>query len=546
MRFPLTAAAATLLLLFSAVVPAAAQDHTNSTAPKTPSSPAVALPACAAACLKTAIAQSPCAPEDQACICTNNKLQAQASECITGSCTIKQTLFVANVTATTCGFPVRDRRDQLRVLTITLGTLSGIFVALRVAARLLIIGGPMGADDWCVVAALLVGIPDSVMIVEGNIASGLGLDVWTLPSSRITDFGRWFFIIEIFYFTLVSMTKMCLLLFYLRIFPARGIRRLLWGTVAFNTVFGLASVLVGVLQCRPVSFFWEKWDEEHTGICLDLNAIAWGNAVISIALDFWMLALPLSQLRNLKLHWKKKIGVGLMFGVGTFVTVVSILRLQSMVEFASSNNPTWDHWDLTKWSTIEINVAIMCACLPSLRLLLVRMFPLLNGSSGRYGSKPSYGPSKGLSRPATAAGLVAGAVELGNTSPGSRGKKEHKHGRQPSQGATRELGVQSTVDRGSLDDEAATVKGGITYSRSYEVSYGEQDEESFVGTGSEGRPGTGKSESRERERERQGEGERGGGGGAGGHGYHRRFHTSSSSKSSLRAPSVGKIPENVI
>ncbi|KLU91462.1 hypothetical protein MAPG_09982 [Magnaporthiopsis poae ATCC 64411] len=545
MRSPLTAAAT--LLLLSAVVPAAAQDHTNSTAPTTPSSPLAALPACAAACLKTAVAQSPCAPTDQACICTNEKLQAQATVCITGSCPIKQTLFVANITATTCGFPVRDRRDQLSALAITLGTLSGVFVALRVAARLLIIGGPMGADDWCVVAALLVGIPDTVMIVHGAIGSGLGLDVWTVPPSNITDFGRWFFIIEIFYFTLVSMTKMALLLFYLRIFPARGIRRLLWGTVAFNAVFGLASVLIGVLQCRPVRFFWEKWDGEHTGTCLDLNAIAWGNAAVSIALDFWMLALPLSQLRNLKLHWKKKIGVGLMFGVGTFVTVVSILRLQSMVEFASTINPTWDHWDLTKWSTIEINVAIMCACLPSLRLLLVRMFPLLHGTTARYGSKPDYKePSRGVSRPATAAGLVADAMELGNTSPGSGAKKEYKHGRQPSQGATRELGVQSTVDRGSLDDDVATVKGGITYSRSYEVSYGEQDEESFVGAGSEGRPGTDRSESRERERERPGEGERGGGGGAGAHGYHRRFHTSSSSKSSLQSPPVEKIPENVI
>lgn len=245
--------------------------------------------------------------------------------------------------------------------------------------------------------------------------------------------------------------------------------------------------------------------------------------------------------------------------------MVSILRLQSLIDFASSNNPTWDHWDLTNWSAIEINVGIMCACLPSLRLLLVRMFPLLGGSSDRYGSKAGQydGPSKGFSRPTTAAGLVSrgGAVELGS-SPGSGGKKGQKHGRQTSQSTTRELGVHSTVDRGSLDEEAATVKGGITYSRSYEVSvsYEDQDEESLVGTGSESRPGTGdkklKQESGERERERQpqGEGERergvpgerGGGSRGGGHGYHRRFHTNTSSKSSFQSPSVEKIPENVV
>jgi hypothetical protein len=30
-----------------------------------------------------------------------------------------------------------------------------------------------------------------------------------------------------------------------------------------------------------------------------------------------MLAIPLAQLKTLNLHWKKKIGVGLMFCVGT-------------------------------------------------------------------------------------------------------------------------------------------------------------------------------------------------------------------------------------
>ncbi|KAL1958871.1 hypothetical protein VTO42DRAFT_3708 [Malbranchea cinnamomea] len=33
-----------------------------------------------------------------------------------------------------------------------------------------------------------------------------------------------------------------------------------------------------------------------------------------------------------------------MFIVGTFVTIVSVLRLQSLVTFAKALNPTWDNW----------------------------------------------------------------------------------------------------------------------------------------------------------------------------------------------------------
>lgn len=107
-----------------------------------------------------------------------------------------------------------------------------------------------------------------------------------------------------------------MLLFYLRIFPFTAVRHLLWGTVVFDVVYGTTFVLVSVLQCAPVDYFWLSWDGEHRGACLNSNAVGWANAAISIVMDFWMLALPLSQLRSLRLHWKKKIGVALMFGVG--------------------------------------------------------------------------------------------------------------------------------------------------------------------------------------------------------------------------------------
>lgn len=70
------------------------------------------------------------------------------------------------------------------------------------------------------------------------------------------------------------------------------------------------------------------------------------------------------------------------------VTIVSILRLRSLIFFANSSNPTWDQWSIAYWSTIEVNVGMICTCLPSLRLILLRLFPQL-GSGSRSGR--SYG-----------------------------------------------------------------------------------------------------------------------------------------------------------
>ena len=57
------------------------------------------------------------------------------------------------------------------------------------------------------------------------------------------------------------------------------------------------------------------------------------------------------------------------------VNVVSMLRLKSLIKFANSTNPTWDQLDVVYWSTTEVNVGMMCTCLPTLRLILVRLFP---------------------------------------------------------------------------------------------------------------------------------------------------------------------------
>ncbi|GAO16357.1 hypothetical protein UVI_02049870 [Ustilaginoidea virens] len=246
-------------------------------------------------------------------------------------------------------------------------------LAYKVYARL-----GLGLDDWFALITLLVGIPSSVINGHYLTVNGIGRDIWTLTPGQITDFNRYFYLDAIVYLAEVSLAKLAILFFYMRIFPSRGVKRVLWGTVAFDCAFGAAFVLVAIFQCNPVSYSWAMWDGERQGRCLNVNAITWSNAMISIALDIWMLAIPLWQLRSLNLGWKKKAGVGAMFSVGAFVTIVSILRLKSFVAFSySTDNPTWDFFEVGMWSDIEINVSMICACLPTFRLLLVRIFPIL-------------------------------------------------------------------------------------------------------------------------------------------------------------------------
>jgi hypothetical protein len=221
-----------------------------------------------------------------------------------------------NATQTLCHAPIRDSSGTFYNVDVILGIVTGVLVAFRVGFKLVVIRLGLDWDDWFVIASLFVGIPGTILGALGTVTNGLGKDIWTLTPTQITNFGRFFYASELLYFSNVPLLKMSLLCFFLRIFPAPGIRRIIFFTMGANGLFGIAFLAAAIFQCTPISFFWDKWDGEHRGTCMDINALAWANAALSIALDVWMLGIPLSQLPALRLHWKKKIGVGMMFCVG--------------------------------------------------------------------------------------------------------------------------------------------------------------------------------------------------------------------------------------
>lgn len=87
------------------------------------------------------------------------------------------------------------------------------------------------------------------------------------------------------------------------------------------------------------------------------------------------------------------------FGVCTdwtrSVTIVSIIRLRSLISFANSHNITWDYMEAAYWSTIELDVGIVIACLPAARAFCARLgrktLTTIKNSSSLSGSRTMDG-----------------------------------------------------------------------------------------------------------------------------------------------------------
>ena len=72
------------------------------------------------------------------------------------------------------------------------------------------------------------------------------------------------------------------------------------------------------------------------------------------------------------------------------VCIVSILRLHSLVAISNSTDQSYDNPSAATWSSIEVNVGIICSCLPLLRPLMHKFLPGVFSSHRR--NTPSTAP----------------------------------------------------------------------------------------------------------------------------------------------------------
>ena len=71
----------------------------------------------------------------------------------------------------------------------------------------------------------------------------------------------------------------------------------------------------------------------------------------------------------------------IVFALGGLTCIISILRLQSLFVFRQTTDLSYNNPLTAIWSNLELNIGILCSCLPTLKALVSRSFPRALGSS---------------------------------------------------------------------------------------------------------------------------------------------------------------------
>ena len=144
------------------------------------------------------------------------------------------------------------------------------------------------------------------------VSIGLGKHIDQIPGSA-SELAKVLFIVDLIYNTGLTVIKMSVLLFYVRVFGIVLDRFVFW-IVAFLIIgWGISMNFKVVFNCAPIH---KAWDPTLPGHCLSLYKTFLGTAISNIVIDFVLLVLPVPMLWRLRIEISNKIALVAVFSAG--------------------------------------------------------------------------------------------------------------------------------------------------------------------------------------------------------------------------------------
>ncbi|KAK0723408.1 hypothetical protein B0T26DRAFT_750680 [Lasiosphaeria miniovina] len=242
-----------------------------------------------------------------------------------------------------------------------------IVVALRCYTRVRIVKA-FGLDDYFMVSFTIF-----IALGSAGLRFGVGQQSHTLDFGDMElALGFWWGC-YLSYGTTMTFAKLSIAWFLARVAVCPAQKRVLYAVMAVVAATGVAFFFVAALQCRPVSFFWDKSIE--SGQCMN-NDVAitlgflFGN--LSIVTDLILTLGPMWVFSRLNMNTRTK-GIMMVFmATGLVATFAAGLRLAHLKSL-NGTDFLYDTTGIAVWSTVEQALAIMAGSLATVQPLVSRL-----------------------------------------------------------------------------------------------------------------------------------------------------------------------------
>ncbi|KAL8670191.1 MAG: hypothetical protein Q9168_005256 [Polycauliona sp. 1 TL-2023] len=142
----------------------------------------------------------------------------------------------------------------------------------------------------------------------------------------------------------------------------------------------IAVDLTVIFQCQPIHYAWDQVLGTSQGHCINEYKFFVGSGSVNVILNVLVFVLPMPLLWRLRTTPRQQIILTAIFTLAGFVVLVSIVWVVVLANLQASD-VTWNFINAGIWSALEPSMAVICACLPSLRPLFTLASRSLSNSS---------------------------------------------------------------------------------------------------------------------------------------------------------------------
>ena len=220
---------------------------------------------------------------------------------------------------------------------------------------------------------------------------GFDRHLWDLPLLYVVPQRKITFASN--YLTLIasSLIRASILLFYRRLADSTVSRTFYlatWASLVFVFLYTALFAVLGVLGCRPVSAFWDKYNiiklsQGYHGTCGDEATGVMISTIIGAVQDFITTTMPAVLCWKLHVSFRERMVLTTVFAVGYLISVIAVLRIYVIYRiFWVTYDVTWEAWNVWLLTELELLIAACCASVPALRIFFRHYFTETTVSSG--------------------------------------------------------------------------------------------------------------------------------------------------------------------
>ncbi|KAI4282372.1 MAG: hypothetical protein L6R35_005428, partial [Caloplaca aegaea] len=189
---------------------------------------------------------------------------------------------------------------------------------------------------------------------------------------------KWINDADMVYLVTLLGYKMSILILYLRLFAVnRTFRYVTWSMMFLVCGYLMANLLTQIFGCSPRSKYWEPGTPGH---CIDYTTAGLAYGSMNIVSDLLILILPIPLVWQLELSRREKVSISVIFMSGTITCVAAAVRYVYIVRENQADAKYFI------WSLVEINIGVICSCMPAFRPFFARVLPRVSIHSLTGGS----------------------------------------------------------------------------------------------------------------------------------------------------------------